>query len=282
MILLQDQNSRELARVIGGVERAAGAPGLPEHAPDSALLLATFFQAEKLAAIGQMVACVVHELGNPLSIISSSLQYLHERLAAEHDPASDFTMTALANVERMHQLLRSMLDFATVKRPVFEQADLKEILSEVLRFVAAECARRGITVEVSFDPALPSVAMDAGGIKQIILNLVKNALDALAEGGTTLEVRTRMTHDGRAVVAEIANNGPSIPREVWPHLFRPFHTTKDGGTGLGLYLSRQIAKDHGGDLEAESPPEGGVRFTLTLPLGRRNGGDRGAHPDRRR
>ena len=228
--------------------------------------LTTFVQAEKLAALGQLAAGVAHELGNPLSIISSSLQYLHQRLAAANDPASDFTMTALTNVERMHGLLRSMLDFAAVKKPAFEQVDLKEIISEVLRFTAAECIRRGITVEVAFDPALPRTWVEPPSVKQIILNLVKNSLDALAQSGNTLEVRTRMVKGAQTV--EIANDGPSIPADVLPNLFRPFHTTKDGGTGLGLYLSRLIAKEHGGGLEAENLAQGGVRFTLTLPVDR--------------
>lgn len=223
-------------------------------------------ELEKLAALGQLAAGVAHELGNPLSIISSSLQYLHQRLAAANDPASDFTMTALINVERMHGLLRGMLDFAAVKQPVLEEVDLNAIISEVLRFTAAECIRRGITVEVAFDPGLPRIWVEPASVKQIILNLIKNSLDALAQSGKRLEVRTRMAAAAQTV--EITNDGPQIPPDVLRHLFRPFHTTKDGGTGLGLYLSRLIAKEHGGGLEAANLVQGGVRFTLTLPLDR--------------
>ncbi|MBI4577994.1 MAG: hypothetical protein HY722_17160 [Planctomycetes bacterium] len=234
------------------------------------------------SALAQMVAGVAHELGNPLSIISSSLQYLHQRFVAVNDPANDFTGTALANVERMNGLLRGMLDVAAVKKPRLEHADLSEIVSEVLRFTAAECARREVTVAVSFDPSLPRAWVDPRGIKQIILNIVKNALDAMTGGGRTLDVRTRMATGEQAGVIVIANDGPSIPPEVLPHLFRPFRTTKGGGTGLGLYLSRQIAKEHGGGLEVENRAAGGVQVTLTLPLDPWQEGDDGAHPDRRR
>ncbi|HUU01265.1 MAG TPA: ATP-binding protein [Myxococcota bacterium] len=255
---------------------------IPAPTVETDLQLTTFVQAEKLAALGQLAAGVAHELGNPLTIISSSLQYLHKRLTAANDPAGDFTTTALANVERMHGLLRSMLNFAAVKKPRFELSDLKEVISDVLRFTSTECVRRGITVEVAFDPALPRVWVEPPGVKQIVLNLVKNGLDAMVEGGNTLQVRTRMAKDEQTTVVEIDNNGPSVPTDILPHLFRPFHTTKDEGTGLGLYLSRQIAKEHGGDLEAENLPKGGVRFTLTLPVDRRKGGENGSHPDRRR
>jgi signal transduction histidine kinase len=255
-----------LNRVAASDDEHTPAIGIPAYTVAADLHLTTSVQSEKLVALGQLAAGVAHELGNPLSIISSSLQYLHQRLAAANDPASDFTMTALTNVERMHGLLRSMLDFAAVKKPAFENVDLKEIISEVLRFTAAECARRGITVQVAFDPALPRTWVEPPGIKQIILNLVKNSLDALAQGGNTLEARTRMVAGAQTV--EISNNGPSIPADVLPHLFRPFHTTKDGGTGLGLYLSRLIAQKHGGALEAQNLARGGVLFTLTLPVAR--------------
>jgi signal transduction histidine kinase len=244
-------------------------------------IFTTTCQTEKLAALGELAAGVAHELGNPLSIISSSLQYLHQRLAAANDSASDFTMMALQNVERMSGLLQTMLHFVGVKKPRIEQVDLKEMISEVLRFTSAECIRRSIIVDAAFDPALPKAWVDPCGFKQIILNLVKNSLDALAQEGTTLHLRTSMDPNRQAVV-EIENNGPAIPADVMAKIFSPFHTTKVGGTGLGLYLSRQIARDQGGDLEAENL-QGAVRFTLTLPLDRRIDkmrGENGAHPDR--
>jgi signal transduction histidine kinase len=257
------------------------AVGIPAAPTDSDRRVTTLVQAEKLATLGQLAAALAHELGTPLSIISSSIQYLHERLAAANDPASEFTMTVLQNVERMDGLLRSMRDLAAARKPRLEPTDLKEAVSEILRFTSAEFARRGITVDVSFDPSLPPAWLDPLGVKQVLLNLIKNALEALLQGGDAIRVRTRLRAEDRLAVVEIEDNGPAIPADVLPNLFRPFHTTKEGGTGLGLYLSRQIARDHGGDLEVGNLPRG-VRFTLSLPLEQRGGDDHGARADRRR
>lgn len=257
-------------------------PATPMAAGDhSSEAIFTPFAADKLAAIGQIGAGFAHELGNPLSIISSSLQYLYQRLAASNDPASDFAMAALLNVERMHGILQSMLDSAGSKKPQFELLDLKEAVSEVLSFTSGEFAQRGIAVEISFDPVLPRVWGDPFGVKQILLNLVKNALDAISEGGNgnTIRLCTRLDSRRRAVI-EVENNGAVIQASVLPNLFRPFYTTRNGGTGLGLYLSRQIAKGHDGELSAENLA-GGVRFTLTLPLDLRKEEERGQRPDRR-
>ncbi len=236
---------------------------------------------EKAAALGQLGAIIAHELGNPLSIISSSLQYLHERLERTHDEASEFASAALANVERIQGLLRKMLDAGVPGKAVFERASLNDLVPELLRLTASECERRAVAVEVSFDERVPVAWVDPQGLKQVVLNLLMNGLDALDGRGGKLSVRTRLSPGGEELILEVENDGPPIERDVLPHLFRPFHSTKVGGTGLGLYLSRQIALDHGGELDADNLTDGGVRFTLKLPVDRRGGGDLGARPDRR-
>jgi signal transduction histidine kinase len=178
-------------------------------------------------------------------------------------------------------LLHKMLQAGTPGKAAFERASLNELVPELLRLTASECERRSVTVEVAFDERIPPAWLDPQGVKQVVLNLLKNGLDALGTKGGVLRAHTHLGAGGDSMSLEIENDGPPIERDVFPHLFRPFHSTKVGGTGLGLYLSRQIARDHGGELAAENLPDRGVRFTLTLPIDRRKGGDLGPHPDRR-
>ena len=237
------------------------------RAPEADLAATEVARSEHLVALGQLAAVVAHELGNPLSIISSSLQYLHERLVAAGDPGGDFTLTALHNVDRMHGLLHSMLDFAAVEKPQLQEIDVNRTIFEVVRFTSAECARRRIQVALTLAPTLPPVSADPAGITQICLNVFKNAFDALAVSGARLTVRSRTSPERDHVFVEIENDGPAIPEEAMTRIFRPFNTTKPCGTGLGLHISRQIARDHGGDLAAQNVP-GAVRLTLTLPASR--------------
>jgi signal transduction histidine kinase len=235
--------------------------------------------AGNAATLGQLGAILAHELGNPLSIISSSLQYLRDRLARSHDDASEFASAALGSVDRMQVLMRKMLQAGSPGKASFERARLNEIVPELLRLTGPECERRRVAVEVALDGRIPPAWLDPQGVRQVVLNLLKNTLDALAARGGTLRVRTRLEEDGGWMRLEVENDGPPIDPEVLPHLFHPFHSTKEGGTGLGLYLSRQIARDHKGDLLAENLPAG-VRFTLRLPIDRRRGVELGERPDR--
>lgn len=250
------------ARLLTGMEPTAADAG---SGPD--LERDDLSRHERLVATGQMAAELAHELGNALSIISSSLQYLHQHLAAG-DPISDFTSVALDNVERMDSLLRGMLNLSAVKRSELKEANLNLLISETLRFTAGPCAQRGVAVDVSFAPDFPPLRLDPQGIRHLVLNLVKNSLEALAgHQGGSITVRTRVDAERAAGRMEIENNGPPIPDDVLPHVFRPFFTTKDGGTGLGLYLCRRIAKEHRGTIDVRNL-EGGVCFTVTFPFER--------------
>lgn len=235
-------------------------------------------RSEGLSTLGQFAAGIAHELGNPLSIISSSLQYLRDRLVTAGDPGADFTTTALDSVERMRILLRNTLDLAVARKSGPEPINVNEVVREILRLTAEECARHSIEIEASLGSSLPRVWADRGGVAQILLNLIRNTFDALGERGGRLAVRTREVPDTGQVFVEAENDGPPIPSDLLPRLFQPFRTTKPSGTGLGLYLSREMAREWGGDIAGENLARG-VRFTLMLHADRSEVAD-GARPGR--
>ena len=245
-----------------GVPQEAGSPQPAEQHS-----LRRMMQSENMVTLGQMSAGIAHELGNPLAIISSGLQYLQGKQADAASPDCDFTRMALESVGRMDVMLRTMRDFAAAKRSPAIDVDLNCAISEVLSFTAPECRRRGVQFAMQPDSTLPPVRMDIFGLKEIVLNLVKNALEAMRECGDTLTVRTRWCPDSESATVEIENNGPPIAEEALPNLFRPFFTTKSEGTGLGLYLAKQLAKTHGGDVRGPNLPHA-VLFTLVLPASR--------------
>ncbi|MDI7267480.1 MAG: ATP-binding protein [Myxococcota bacterium] len=197
---------------------------------------------EKLTTLGQLVPGIAHEIGNPLSIISSSLQVIHQQLAATSHSATGWAATALENVDRVKTLLQSILDVGTAGRRSVEHSDLNRMLRDVLVFVMPECRRREIALEESLHPELPRAWLEPQSFKQCILNLVRNALEAMGQGGGTLTVRTRVGEDGARALVEVENSGPPIPDDILSRLFRPFTTTKDCGTGLGLYLCREFTR----------------------------------------
>jgi signal transduction histidine kinase len=233
--------------------------------PPGGTSLRRLMRSENMVTLGQMAAGIAHELGNPLAIISSGLQYLQGKHKGDDDsPDGEFTRMALESVDRMDGMLRTMRDFAASKQNPAIDVDLNTVISEVLTFTAPECRRRGVRFTMLADSTLPPVSMDIIGLKGIVLNLIKNALDAMRERGDTLTVRTRWYPDSSSASVEVENNGPPIPDEVLPNLFRPYYTTKTEGTGLGLYLSKQIAGAHGGDVLGQNIA-GSVLFTLVLP-----------------
>jgi signal transduction histidine kinase len=254
-------------------------------------------QREKMASLGQLVAGVAHELNNPIGFVFSNVSTLDDfvkRLRAMLDvyrgvalPATDAARVqqqwgtlkidyALKYVdsmiegiregaERSRKIVRDLRVFARGQDEVWQAVDLHEDLESSLTLLNHLLKDR-VTVERKLG-ALPAVECIRSQIDQVFLNLLANAAQAIAgEGTITIETRVE---DGLAVVA-ISDTGPGITDDVLGKIFDPFFTTKPvgEGTGLGLSISYEIVKRHGGELRAESPAEGGARFTLRLPLAR--------------
>ena len=215
-------------------------------------------RSERLAAIGRIAAQITHEIRNPLSSISLNAEELGER-APE---ARELCDAIVREVDRLAAITEEYLRFARLPKPQVHRADLNDTLRDLLDFVRPELEASGVQVEPSLSAELPRVLADVAQLRQLLLNLVRNAREAMPSGGR-LRVLTRGGEG--SVEVEISDTGPGIPPERKARIFDPFFTTKARGTGLGLAMAQEIALEHGGQLLCESTVGKGTAFTLRLP-----------------
>jgi len=223
-------------------------------------------QSEKLGGMGLLAGSIAHELGNPLSIMSSTLQYVQDALlnTGNRQLIEGIDMI-MDSIKQMHELLRSLSEFSRPRRPHFESTDLRRILSRVLSFIQKEAETHKIKVRHQFDENLPNCQVDPGEIKQLFLNLFKNAIEAMPDGGE-LRVRMYLLDSKDVVCIEVSDTGPGISETDLRSIFRPFYSTKPGGTGLGLSFCRHVVEEHGGEITVKSELSKGSIFSIILPV----------------
>lgn len=232
---------------------------------------------DKLASLGEMAAGVAHELNNPLSSISFSLQMLL-RDAPEESRLRQHLERIQRNVDRMQKLAEGLTSFARPSETEKAVVDLRRVLADSLVLAEHEFRVRGIRIETDLEAALPAIRASESQLHHVFVNLLKNAAQAVSarfgpdeaehaarEGGSTT-LRARCGPDG-FVCVEVSDNGAGIPPEYQDRLFTPFFTTKPRGqgTGLGLYIVKQIVEDLGGRLEVQSVVDEGTTFQIYFP-----------------
>jgi two-component system sensor kinase FixL len=222
-------------------------------------------ESERLATIGTMAAKFGHELGNPLNGMSLTVQLLEQRLRKQSPTLDEQATSTLARLKTEISRLNSLLqDFRSLSRKEsynFKPAQLAELVAEAIEIELPYCNERDVKVVAQFAPDLPNVRVDSDKIKQVILNLAKNAVEAMPNGGKLLFSGSAGT---AAVSLEVADSGAGIPAEV--DVFEPFFTTKSFGTGVGMTIVRQILAAHGGSISYQSEVGKGTTFTVRLPL----------------
>lgn len=225
-------------------------------------------QAEKMAALGQTISGVAHELNNPLATILSWAERLSQK--AHDDMARRGLDVILGESERAARIVRNLLTFARKRQSTRSLITLNQVVKETLALRPYEQRTINIEVVTALASGLPPVFADAHQIQQVLLNLIINAEQAMlaANGRGSMVIRTWHDHEHGAVVMQVSDDGPGIPVEVQSKIFDPFFTTKETGkgTGLGLTVAYAIVQEHGGSIRAESASGGGATFTVELPV----------------
>lgn len=215
-------------------------------------------RVERLAALGSVAAAVAHEVKNPLASMRIHLDLLQGRLSAEGKESASILGTEL---DRLNQTVSQLLSYARPRPPLFGPVDARELLAWIASMTATPCRLAGVHQTWGVEDGCPPLWGDEQQLKQVLLNLVLNAVGAQPDGGS---VRLEARASGRNVSIRVEDTGPGIPPELLERIFDPFFTTRPEGTGLGLSIVHRIVEGHGGRVNVETSPQGTV-FTLLLP-----------------
>jgi signal transduction histidine kinase len=229
---------------------------------------AALMESQKMSALGQLSAAVVHDIKNPLTVISAYAQLLKEgQMAAE---APQFADAILEATKQVSEIITRVLDFFRHKPPERRIESLNDIIDDLLIFAEYYLSKsKKIEVRRDLHPDLPAVLVDRGQIQEVFFNIIMNACHAMESGGT-LTIRTETAQLGQetpAVSVSFTDTGCGIPKDRLDGIFKPFVTTRrrGEGTGLGLAICQRVVKDHGGNIQVESEVGKGTTFRILLP-----------------
>ncbi len=231
---------------------------------------------DRLQSLDQFAAGIVHEIRNPLAGISTNAQYILERIkkscekrCAKGGPAGQFheeMLDVLADVHSIESIVSKVLDFAHPGKSKVMEAPVDGIVKDVLRFSRMPLRRRNISLSTDFNESTANVRVDVSQLQQVLFNIVRNAYEAMPEGGELRVRTTRPPADNGHVRVEVEDTGRGIAGEYLERIFDPFFSTHRDGTGLGLAISRKIVENHGGRMEVTSKLGKGTKFAIVLPV----------------
>jgi PAS domain S-box-containing protein len=222
-------------------------------------------QSEKLAAMGRLTSQVAHELNNPIYGIMNTLELLKTEIPPENKRRRILELS-LSEIQRLSEMLRNMLSFSKPEEEKRRPVKIDELIEGILLVMEKQMKESNIQVEASFDSDISEVMASTNQMRQVMLNILKNAKEAMPKGGT-LTVRT--AREGNKILITTQDTGIGIPEEIRDKIFEAFFTTKQKvkGVGLGLSVCYGIIKDHGGEIKVESEEGKGTTFTISLPIG---------------
>jgi signal transduction histidine kinase/CheY-like chemotaxis protein len=255
---------RSARPILDGIGRSLGRVEIYRDLTAQRIFQSKLLQTEKLAAVGQMLTGVAHELSNPLTTILGYAQ----RLLTRKDGNTEEARKIYQEAERAGRILKQLLAHARETSPERRSISLNHIVLRAMELQRFSLAAEKIRVELNLDPVLPFVRGDAGQLQQVLMNLLGNARQAVEQQGRggTIRVRTAGNEHGQVTLV-VQDTGPGIPQGILARIFDPFFTTKPAGigTGLGLSIVLSIVREHGGRVHVTSPPGSGAHFTVELP-----------------
>jgi signal transduction histidine kinase len=216
-------------------------------------------QKEKLAVIGQMAAAIGHEIRNPLSSLKGFTQLQQER----YPNTNDFYPIMIQEIDRINSIVNDLMYLGKPKVIEFGKASIEEIIAYTLSITQQQAERQGVTVETIMEGPLSPIDCDGKQLKQVFINIIKNAIEAMPEGGK-IKIHIKVSNE-RKMLISIEDEGCGIEEENILNIGEPFYTTKKDGTGLGLMVTNQIIKDHKGEFNIQSRLEKGTRVEVVLP-----------------
>jgi len=225
-------------------------------------------KSERMATVGRMTSLITHELRNPLSSINLNSEMLQEALLERGIAADDAEVvplleTIVAEVDRLREITEEYLIYARLPTPNLEPNDLVDIAESLVDFHQFEWSQTGVQVELEHNADAIKLRLDANQLRQALLNLLRNAVEASAPG---MQVQLRLRSDESHAIIEVEDHGAGISPEERAHIFEPFFTTKIQGTGLGLAMTQQIIEEHRGQIDLRSEEGHGTIFVIRLPL----------------
>lgn len=257
-VVVQASTSR--MRAVGG--RILGAVVTVEDVSEIKALTEQLIRADRLAAMGELTAGVAHEVRNPLGVIRASVQLL-EDARCEPARAKEAAEVIKQEIDRLDRVIKALLDFGRPSKPTFVTTDVEQVVEDVLLFTGRFAKQSDVQIVYNLAGDLPPVIADPDQLKQVFLNLVTNAVQAMEETGGSITIES--STDGDFVYVSVSDSGPGIPEDSLSKVFDPFFSTRSDGTGLGLTIVHRIIDEHDGHIEVGSGPDGTV-FRVALPV----------------
>jgi signal transduction histidine kinase len=221
-------------------------------------------RAEKMALVGKIATAVAHEMRNPLTIISTTLQLVYEKMPAGHSDRELYA-AMIGKVRTVDQTIKELMNFARPVQIQLKSVKLSEVIARVATFIGKKYAGHKLELQVEVSPELPAIYVDEEQLQRILINLFLNAYNFLPEGGT---VRLAASHAEKSPWLDFSfsDNGPGISPEHAQQIFEPFFSTRTDGTGLGLFLVKHLLEEMNGSIEVNSAASQGAEFRIKLPL----------------